>query len=374
MSLTNDKKRRILHTESSVAWGGQEKRILSEAVGLAMRGHNIIIAAQPESRIIVEAEKMGIYCIPLSMKRPDYPYAVINLMKIIRGHNIEILNCHSSTDSWIASFASFFSRRRVMFLRTRHVSTSISRGLLSSLLYRYFPDKIITTGESIRRDMIDINRFSASDIISIPTGIDTDIYAPERYDGEKERINLGIKPDEVVIGMIAMFRSWKDHRTFFEVADILRQNEKDVKFLIVGGGSKEQESRIEGIITELGLEDNVIMTGITSRVPEMLSCCDITVLTSFSNEGVPQSIAQSLSMRVPVVATDVGSVRELVIDGKTGYLVPPKDIYAIYRSLIKLLHNQEMRRGMGKAGRHLVIEEFNIGLMLDRIERLYDSF
>lgn len=161
----------ILHTESSLGWGGQEIRILQESLGMRARGHRVIIAASPKSHLLPRAEKSGLEIIPIQLHH-KYPWIFWQMVSILDKKEIDILNTHSSSDSWLGILAAKISKRRTLIIRTRHLSTPISKNLWSRLIYDLLPDAIITTGEEIRRQMISENNFDGDKIFSIPTGVD----------------------------------------------------------------------------------------------------------------------------------------------------------------------------------------------------------
>lgn len=360
----------ILHTEASLGWGGQEIRILEEAKGFKRRGHRVIIACQPESRLSKKAEETGIEVIRISMSRISCLSAFLKLRRIIEDFSIDILNTHSSRDSWLASIAGRISRRRPVIIRTRHLSTPISRGVLSRFLYERLPHRVITTGEEIRRQIVKDNGFDGSRIISIPTGVDINLFDPEKADGVLRK-ELGIDKDTPVVGMVAVIRSWKGHEYFIDAAEKILALFPEVKFIIVGDGPRKDI--VKEYINRKGLQGSVIMTGHREDIPQAMASIDLLVLPSYANEGLPQAIAQAMSMEKAVVASKAGSIPEIVIDGKTGYLVRPRDPDALSERIVSLLKDKELRKEMGKAGRKLVASHLSLEAMLDRIENLYSE-
>jgi len=350
---------RILHTESSLAWGGQEIRILTEAKGFLSRGHHVVIAAQPESLLLDRARKEGMPAESVSMAKTAYPSAVASLLRIIRKHEIDLVNTHSSRDSWLGLFASRLSGRRPGLIRTRHLSTPLGRGLLTKFLYAR-PDRIVTTGEAIRRRIIEELALPPNRIVSIPTGIDTDYFKPSQMEPEREGLAVGI---------VAFLRSWKGHDYFIEAAVQVLKKISSATFYIVGNGPAEQRLRAQ--VEQLQLGERIQMLGYQPDVRAILSKLDVVVLTSYANEGVPQSLLQAMAMGRPVIGTTVGGIPEVVHDGVNGYLIPPKDASACAEKIIALLENRERRLEMGKAGRAIVEKEFSFKRMLDEAEGVY---
>src|SRR4030067_1347997 len=326
----------ILHTESSTGWAGQEMRIIIEAREMKKIGYNIIIAAQPGSGIIPAIDREGFGKEIMAMNKKNTITSVIYLIRIIAKYKVDIVNTHSSWDSWIASIAARISRRNPVIIRTRHLSTPVSKGLLSRMVYQYLPHLAITTGNSIREALININRFPHDKIVSIPTGVDLDVFCPRPVNNEL-RSKLGISKEGKAIGTIAALRSWKGHDYLLEAAKIIisdfipnksgQISNLNIKFVIAGDGPRYNHL-LEKHKT-MGITDYVLFLGHRDDIPALMSMLDVIVLPSYANEGVPQSILQAMAMGKPVVATSAGSIPEIVYDKETGILVEPKNPSAL---------------------------------------------
>jgi len=352
----------ILHTEASLGWGGQEIRIIQESVGMICRGHRIIIAAPKESQIFKRAQDAGIKTFTAKFQKKN-PFSILKMSSLINREKPDIVNTHSSLDSWVTSIAAKLLRKtKPKIIRTRHLSTPISRSYLSHLIYDIMPDAIITTGEAIRERMIKHNGFDGLKIFSIPTGIDL-----ERFN--LARVKPSLQIEGFSIGMIGILRSWKGHKYFIEaIPKILRQIPNAV-FYIIGDGP--QKDNIINLIYNLSLKEKVLMLGHRGDIPEIIASLDIIVHPSYANEGVPQSILQALAMEKPVIASDVGAIKEVVIDGQTGFLIEPRHPAQLAEKVIELYRNPELMVKFGREGRRLVEENYSLEKMLDKIEGLY---
>ena len=356
----------ILHTEASLGWGGQEIRIVLEAEALSVLGHRLFIAAPRESRIFSEARARGITVIPLSMTRLALPVALARLIGLIEQHRIDIVNTHSSLDSWIASLAARLSRRRPRIIRTRHIHTDIRGG---KIIYGRLPDRIITTSEAIRRTLIARCAVRPDRIVTIPTGVDLDRFHPAVT--ETFRQEMGIDRNTVLIGMISVLRSWKGHRYFLEAVGLLQKQAARLAFVIVGEGPIR--GQIERWRADLHLESMVALTGFRSDVPQILAALDVLVLPSYAHEGIPQILLQAQAMETAVVASDIDGIREAVIDGETGLLSPPRDAQALADRIETLIGDAALRKRLGQQGRTRVLAQWTLPQMIDRILVLYRS-
>ncbi len=354
----------ILHTEASLGWGGQEIRIVLEAESLSRLGHRLLIVAPPESRIFSEASARGITAIPLAMTRRTFPVALMRLIRLIEQHRVDIVNTHSSLDSWIASLAARLSTRRPRIIRTRHIHTAVRGG---KIIYGTLPDQIITTSEAIRQLLIARCGVRPDQIATIPTGVDLDQFHPAVP--ETFRQEMGIGRETVLIGMVSVLRSWKGHQYFLAAVDRLRKQAARMAFVIVGDGPIR--GQIEQWRADLHLEATVTLTGHRNDVPQILAALDVLVLPSYAHEGIPQILLQAQAMATAVVASDIDGIREVVIDGETGLLSPPRDSQALAGRIERLIGDAALRERLGQQSRARVLAQWTLPQMTDRILALY---
>lgn len=358
----------ILHTEASNGWGGQEIRTFREAVGMSARGHKLIIAAGPESRLLERAKKEGFKTIALTFKRRNGISIILFLKKLIENEKIDIVNTHSSKDSWLALPAARMAANKPLVIRTRHLSTKIHGGILNRFLYDYLPHYVLTTGEAIRKQMIEENGFNGNRIKSIPTGVDTDIFNPDRsYSNIREELNL--KPSAPLVGAVSVIRSWKGLDYLVRAATLILKEIPDAKFLIAGDGIHKKT--LQKTIEETGVGDKFYLPGHREDVASIMNSIDILVHPSYANEGVPQTVLQAMAMKKPVIASNIPSLKEVVIDNETGFIVPPKDSEGIAKAVIKLLLDKELAKEFGENGMNLAKTSYSFKLMLHKLEDLY---
>lgn len=351
----------ILHTEASMGWGGQEIRILQESLGMIKRGHRVILAASKGSVIFKKANEAGIKTFHAYFHKKN-PLSILNLLSLINKENPDIVNTHSSSDSWIAGIAAKLSKTKPKIIRTRHLSTPISKSFLSHIIYDVLPDAVMTTGEEIRQKMINDNEFDGSKIFSMPTGIDIERFNPEK-------VKPVLQTNGFAVGTVGVLRSWKGHRYFLEAVKEILRHIPDAVFYIVGDGP--QYENIKNLIHSLSLQGKVFMLGHREDIPEIMASFDVVVHPSYANEGVPQTILQAMAMQRPVVASDAGAIKEVVIDKKTGFLIEPKRPEQIAERVIEFYRKPELREKFGKEGRRFVKENYSFEKMLDKIETIY---
>ena len=361
---------KILHTEASMGWGGQEIRILRESAGMRERGHLVLIAANPGSGLFSRAEKQGFEMIPVHFRRRGLLRLIPFFKKLIEERTIDVVNTHSSKDSWLVLPAAKIARNKPLVIRTRHLSTPISRGPLNRFLYNYLPHYILTTGRAIREQMINDNGFDGDRIVSIPTGVDTSIFNPENVHVDLRK-ELSLPHDTPLIGMVSIIRSWKGHIHFINSISYVLKKRPDARFIIAGEGPYRHA--VEKAIDEADAGNYVYLLGHREDVPAVISSLDILVHPSYANEGLPQSLLQAMAMQRPVIATDLPPLKEAVRDTITGLIVPVNDPAAMAAKILFLLENKVEADRMAKNARSLVEKEYSFQRMLDNIESLYFS-
>ena len=177
---------RIVHTESSLGWGGQEIRILAESQGLIRRGHAVTLLCALQTRIHAEAPDWGVPVVALPIERKKLR-GLRALMAWFRANPCDVVTTHSSTDSWLAALAQLVLRGQLRIVRTRHISAPVPRGPLSRWLYMRAARRVVTTGEALKRQLVDENGFDASRIESVPTGIDAGRFRPGERKASRAR-------------------------------------------------------------------------------------------------------------------------------------------------------------------------------------------
>ncbi len=319
----------ILHTESSLGWGGQEIRVLSESQGLARRGHDVKLLCAADSRICAEAPAWQVEAValPIATKRLA---GVKALAGWFRRNRCDVVSTHSSTDAWLSALALAALGRPYPMVRTRHISAPVPRNPLSRWLYTRATARIVTAGESLRKELIERNGFPAGRIESVPTGVDAGRFRPG--DRLAARDALHLPRDKTFIGIVATLRSW---------------------------------------VHEAALGERVLFAGNQHDVLPWLQALDIFALPSYANEGVPQALLQAMLVGLPCVTTHVGSIAELATPEVTALVVPPQDVTALRAALERLIADPSLGKTLGAAARRHCAENMSYERMLERMEAVY---
>jgi glycosyltransferase involved in cell wall biosynthesis len=359
----------ILHTESSLGWGGQEHRVLAEAGAMRQRGHRLLFACDPRGELHRRARRQGYPVLTLPLRGWRKFLAPFTLARFLRAEGVDFLNTHSSLDSWVGLGAWLLAGRRPRLVRTRHLSTPVKSSWPTRRLYQT-PGAIITTGQTIK-DLLNLRvRVPGERIFPIPTGVPLAVFSPRSRD-EGLRARLQLPEGAFVFGTVSVLRSWKGHLYLLEALARLVKDGTPAYLLAVGSGP--YRGLIEDKVAALNLEKWVRLPGHQEAVAPWFSLMDAVVMASYAHEGVPQAALQAMAMGKPVVGTRVGGIPEVVIDGETGLLVPPRDPEALARALARLMADPELGRCLGARARELVLARFSLEHMAQAVEAVYDA-
>jgi glycosyltransferase involved in cell wall biosynthesis len=356
---------KILHTEASCGWGGQEIRILEESRGLIARGHEVSVACPSHARMTTEATRFGVPVVSLPIEFKTIA-GFSALRSYLMNHAPDVVNTHSSADSWLTGLACATLNKPPAIVRTRHISAPVSGNFANRWLYRQAKG-VVTTGESLRRHLLKELGLDPARVTSVPTGIDVERFAPA--DKAAAKSALGLDPQHKHLGIVATLRSWKGH--LFLLDAFAQLNRPDLHLLIVGEGP--MQGPIAEKISALGIGGRVTLAGQRSDPEHWLQAMDVFCLPSYANEGVPQAILQAMLCGLPIVTTPVGAILEAVTDGDTALVVPPKDAAALAGAIARLLDDGALATRLGEAARRVASADFSREAMLDRMEHIFSG-
>jgi len=334
------------------------------------RGHDVWIVTPADGNLASRAGEAGLAVIPMSFRRCRLPANVQSFASLVRRLQPHVVNSHSSADSWTTALARRMGPLPGALIRSRHISARVNPGPLHRFLYGQ-ADFVITTGESVRRDLAESGLFPLDRSISIPTGVDLDRFRPDPGRRAEVRRVLEVTAEGPVIGVVAYLRTDKGHSFLLQAMPEILRKYPDCSLVVVGDGPHRAE--LEDLARRLKIEASVRFVGIREDVPAVLCAFDLFCLPSVRNEGVPQSVLQAAAAGLPVVSTAVGGIPEAVVHDVTGLVVSPGDSGALARAICALIADPELRRRFGEAGGDRVSASFSVQRMLDLTERAYTA-
>ena len=227
-------------------------------------------------------------------------------------------------------------------------------------------DGFIACAGNHGKHLVRRERLPQQKVFVIPNGIDTHRFQPHS-NSAAGRDALDLPANAKLMTIVAALRPEKNHSRFLRIASEVRKRVSDAEFLIVGDGP--ERPKLETLARELDIEDCVHFLGSRSDIPELLAVSDLFALTS-DNEASPVSIMEAMACGLPVVASDVGSIPEMVIDSVTGYCVPKTDESQFADRICSILACEKTQRRMARSGRIHVEENGSLEVMVSGYEQL----
>ena len=326
-------------------------------------GFESSLIARRDSPILAEAVKRSLDVHPVEIRSSVDPLAIRVFFRFIKERRIDIVNAHNSKDGWNVALAARLLGRPVV--RSRHIANPIRTGKISQLIYGPLCDKVMTTSESIKQDMI-ARGVDAHKIVSVPTGVDVARF--ENGEPGRFRTSLGIPADVPLVGQIAVLRGSKGPHVFLEAALRLVDEGCPAWFVLVGDGPSRKQ--LERTLRERP-SPRILLCGHRNDIPDVLADLDLAVLAATQPEGVPQAILQAFSAGVPVIASDLGGINEVAINGQTAITLPPKDPRLLARKIAEQLAKPENGKANAVRARLLAEEHYSRDAMLRRMNTLY---
>lgn len=368
---------RVIHIITSLEDGGAEA--LLYRMCLAMTSHcHIVISLKNGGKYGPLLEDAGIKVYQLNMLG-----LVSFLPSFLRLYNILKLEEPDIVQTWLyhadlfGGLCAKLARVKKIFWGIHNTSLKFGRSSLSSqiavrllALFSYWiPQKIICCSKA-SLDIHEKMGYRSSKLVLIHNGYDTTIFRPKKNSRTKIRCQLKIKHNELLLGMVARFHPQKDHKTFLEALQILKEN-KGLKFrcLFVGAGIE----KLKNEVLLAGLEEFVILHSATNDISSVYNALDILILSSAFGEACPNVIAEGMSCGIPCVATDIGDTKFII--GKTGIVVPPKEPTLLADAIEELaeLRPSDQWVKTKLAARERIIDHFSLAQMLDNYQRTWLS-
>lgn len=354
-----------LQIDTARTWRGGQNQVLLTAQGLAARGHRVVVAVHPEGELRRRLPA-GIETVPLAPRNEvDLP-AAWRLSRLIREMRPDIVHAHDAHGVAVAAAAlsmapptpapPLIAARRVDF---RLGGSSFSRWKHQRVT------RFVAASEAVRvllvKDGIEPDR-----VVTVHEGIDVDrVAAAEPID---VRAEYWFPPHSSIVGNIAALVPHKGQKFLVDAAATVVREIPEARFLIVGEG--ELHSVLEHHIRQAHLAKHVVLTGFRPDVLRVLKGLDLFVMSSVT-EGLGTSLLDAMAAGRPVVATRTGGIPEVVADGETGVLVPPRDAEALASAIVGLLRDPDRRRQFAAAGLARVRERFSADRMVDQTLAVY---
>lgn len=357
-------KMKILQILPELNVGGVETGTVDFADYLVRHGHtSIVVSSGGELVPLLEQSGTRHYTLPVHKKSLwGMGRMVKALRRIIHNEGVDIVHARSRVPAWIAYFAC--RRTRAAFITTCH-------GYYQNRLFSQvmgWPKLVIVPSEAIARHMRDDFGVSADCLRCIPRSINLEKFDVQRQETPGKSL--------YTITIVGRLTPLKGHTFFFKAMAKVARVMPNIRIWVIGDApaSKAAYKReLEALVRRLGIQGRVDFLGNRRDVPQLLSQSDVLVLSTVTEEAFGRVILEAQAAGVPVVATRVGGVVDILEDGKTGLLVLPKDTDAMAREVMRVLNDRPLALRLVEAGRKKLKEEFTLEQMASRTLRVYEE-
>ena len=356
--------RRIAHVDTGLEMRGGQVQLLMLARGLRARGHRQWIVCPEGSAIERRANAEGFPVFGLPRYDLGHAYGILELGGKIRQEGIEILHAHDGrgqTLAWLAS--SGLAVRRVA---SRRVTFQPRRSLDSRWKYGHTCHAVIAVSNYVK-DLVVRSGVPEGRIAVIPDGCEIPAALPEAAERDRVREAWSVSPEAFVVGQVGAFTPEKGQDITVEAALLLRETHPRISWLLAGERSGAYARRVEASAKAAG--ESVRLVGYVESLADFCAGLDLFILPSKA-EGLGSSALVAMAHGLPVVASRVGGVPEIVEDGKTGWLVEPGSPSALAEGVSRAASEPEQLRQMGLAARERA-KSYSSDIMVERTESLY---
>lgn len=375
VSARSDEPKKILRVITRLNIGGPSRQALSLATALRPEYETVLVAGRPGPHE-GEMSEEGVAVVRAPLVREVSPrhdaQAFFQLRSLIKQWRPDVVHSHQAKAGAVARLAARGSRSRTVHTFHGHVLDGYfsDRARTAFLSAERFlarrTDVLIAVSQEIQDALLDLGIGAEEQWRVVPLGFDLEPFLRIEGIDQGVRRQLGLNPEVPLVGVVGRLAPIKDHSTLFGAIARL----DGVHLAVFGDGELRDELRRE--VSGLGLVERVHFMGWWTDVAAAMAGVDVVALTSRS-EGTPVSLIEALASGRPVVATDVGGVRSVVVDGISGYLVAAGSVIDAADALQAILSDPQKGSEMGAAGRGFVAERFTQARLVADIQRLYSS-
>lgn len=370
---------RVSHIITGLDTGGAEMALYRLLSRLSPDYYAHVISLTSLGDIGKQIQDLGVTVEALGMKAcvPN-PLSLFELARKLKGLEPDIVHTWMYHADLIGGLAARLARVPKLTWSIRNSDLSVdktkqtTRGIVRTCatLSHFMPDKIISCSRTAR-DIHVARGYDKSRFIIIPNGFDLSVFQPDYTARDQVRQELGIPANAPVIGLVARFDPLKNHQGFFEAAGMLHAVRPDVHFVLAGKDVDPSNPAVAAWVRNAGVERVTHLLGIRSDIPRLTASFDVASSSSWG-EAFPNAVGEAMACGVPCAVTDVGDSAHIV--GDTGLVVKPGDMRGLANAWDKFLSIlPDERRFLSEHARKRVAENFDLGVVVEHYEALYQA-
>ena len=348
--------------------GGTEQQLLEFVRRVPRARYAPLVCCFRYGRKAAEIAQLGIPVVHLPKRRRFDAGVIRRLASLMRRERVGIVHTFLIGANLWGRLAALIARVPVIVASERNVDVweELPKRYIGKFLAR-FTDRIVANAEAVRSYLI-ARGVESKRVVTIRNGVDLGRFETP-IDVGRVRSSLGVAPDDVLAAVVARLEPQKGHDTVVDAAARLRERCPRLRFVFVGGGSRE--AGLSELVARNGLADRIVFTGFRTDSAELIRAADLSILVS-TREGLSNTLLESLAAGRPVIASRVGGNAE-VVSPDVGVLVPPQDPAALADALASLVADPVSAARMGARGKERVRREFPVSRMVAETVALYDA-
>ncbi|MEW6198596.1 MAG: glycosyltransferase family 4 protein [Planctomycetota bacterium] len=376
----------VCHVITRLIVGGAQENTILTCEGLHQRGYRVTLVSGPtrgpEGSLVARARQGGYTFIELpELIRAVNPWMDFRARRYLamefRRLRPDIVHTHSSKAGILGRLAAHDARVPLVVHTIHGMSFNRTQAWLVRRTYAALEwwaarrsHAIVTVADAMIDQSVAAGLCPRHKLRTVYSGMEVEQFTPSAEYRRATRGGWGASDDDIVVGTCARLFRRKGYEQLIPIMAAAARREPRLRFVWIGDGAQRAEYEAE--LARLGLAERTVLTGLVPpvEVPRLLAGCDILAHTS-QWEGLPRVVVQALLMQVPAVAFNIDGTPEVVVDGRTGRLVPLNDLDAFVAALCELAADADARRRLGHAGRELCLERFDWRRMVDQLETLY---
>ncbi len=366
----------LIHVVNASGLGGTAATAFRLARLLTDRGHRVLFCVPPTGMWGPVAKDAGLeYSTEMTLRRGlrlrSFFRDVSFLKRAVQERDVDIVHVHRSAEYWRAAVALGAAPRKTRLVRSRGVVMPLAGHFANRWLHNRRTDMVICTAQMIYDMYRAMPGLDGNKVRLLHDGVDIETFRPS-LDGSALRAELCIPDEAPVVAAVARLHAVKGHKYLIEAAPAVVARFPEVRFIFTGRAVKEKlAAELKARVAALKIEKNIIFAGSLPSVPAVLAASDMFVLASVGSEGSSRGTLEAMACSLPVVATGVGCLPDIVSEEETGFLVPPRNSDRLGARIIEMLGDAALRQRLGRAGRKRIEENFDEVAVVDRLEALY---
>ncbi len=370
-----DRIRRVLYLVDTLNVGGTETQVVQVALRLHSRSHPVVVGClRAEGPLLDVLKREGVPVFEFRKGKTllslNGVYQVLRLALFLRRQQFQTVHAHDLWSNLLGVPAAWLARTPIIISSRRYLADldwyTPWRSKVMRMIYR-LSTHVTVNSSSVRDLLVQRGGLPPEKIRVLHNAVDVGRVASAPRD--RDRLFPDIGSQSKLIAVVAnMYSRVKGHTSLISAAPHVCRDIPGAIFVLIGDG--EERLNLEKQVRQAGLEKNFLFLGHRSDVPELLACCDLSVLPSEA-EALPNSLLEAIAVGLPVVGTCVGGIPEIIMDGVNGLLVPPKNPQALTEAILRILQDPHFAKKLSRGGQEMIRTHFGFDRLLAELEQLY---